>query len=175
MNRLRHYSAAIGLVSGIVALGLPWMTFELSSGVTGAISWGDVSAGSVSLSVAAAAAWALTLLVSPRWRRVLGVSVAVMVSVSIVLALGSLGESADIVLSRAESEAGVIGAFSLADVTWAWSVAGPTLSGLAMGAFLVAGVALMIWPGRERQKDPYQRENADPWEQLSRGGDPTER
>jgi hypothetical protein len=175
MDHIRHYSAALGLLAGIVALGLPWLTFELSSGVTGAVTWGDVSAGSVSLSVASACAWALTLLVSPMWRRILGVSVALMGSVAIGFALASLGRTPEIVLSRAESEAGVIGAFSLDDVAWTWSVAGPTLSFVAMGALLLTGVALMVWPGGKRKKDPYQREIADPWEQLSRGGDPTER
>lgn len=175
MDRLRHYFAVLALVSGVVALGLPWASFQLSSGVTGTISWGDMSAGSVSFAVASAAAWALTLLVGPVWRRALGVVVALLASASAVFALLSLARAPEIVLSRAESEAGVLGAFRIDDVVWSWSVAGPVLSMTAIAAFALAGVAMLVWPGTRRSKDRYQRANADPWEQLSRGDDPTER
>jgi hypothetical protein len=175
MDRLRHYFAVLGLVAGVISLGLPWASFQLSSGVTGTIAWGDVSAGSVSFAVAAAAAWALTLLVGPAWRRALGVAVVVLASNSAAFALMSLSRAGEIVLSRAESEAGVIGAFSIDDVLWSWSVAGPTLSMGSVSAFVLSGLALIAWPGARRGKDRYEREKADPWEQLSRGDDPTER
>lgn len=175
MDRLRHYSAALGLLAGVIALGLPWLSFELSSGVRGNIAWGDVSAGSVSVTVAAGAAWALTLLVTPFWRRILGAAVASMSLTAIVLAFLSLNRVPDIVLSRAESESGVIGVFTPDDLVWSWTAAGLTLSGVSVLAFLVTGLALIVWPGASRHRDPYQRETSDPWEQLSRGGDPTER
>jgi hypothetical protein len=175
MDRLRHYFAVLGLVAGLISLGLPWASFQLSSGVTGMVTWGDMSAGSVSFTVAAAAAWALTLLVGPGWRRALGAAIVVLASTSAAFALMSLSRAGEIVLSRAESEAGVMGAFSIDDVLWSWSLAGPVLSMTAVGAFFLAGLALMAWPGARRAKDRYERAKADPWEQLSLGDDPTER
>lgn len=175
MDRLRHYFAVLGLVAGVISLGLPWVSFQLSSGAAGTVAWGDMSAGSVSFAVAAAAAWALTLLVGPVWRRALGVAVAVLASTSAAFALISLARAGEVVLSRAESEAGVMGAFSVDDVLWSWSLAGPVLSMSAVCGFFLAGVALMAWPGAKRGDDRYEREKADPWEQLSRGDDPTER
>ncbi len=175
MDRLRHYFAVLGLVAGVTSLGLPWVRFQLSSGVTGTVTWGDMSAGSVSFAVAAAAAWALTLLVGPLWRRALGIALVVLASTSAAFALMSLSRAVEIVLSRAESEAGVTGAFSIDDVLWSWSLAGPVMSMTAVSAFFLAGLALMAWPGTRRSHDRYEREKADPWEQLSRGDDPTER
>ncbi|MFZ9087374.1 MAG: Trp biosynthesis-associated membrane protein [Pontimonas sp.] len=175
MSRLRHYFAALGLVSGLVALGLPWLTFELTTGLAGSVGWGDVSPGSVSVVFAAAAGWGLTLMLSPRPRRVVGSLIGLLGLSAGILAVLSLASGTQAVLSQAEAASGVLGVFSLDDIAWSWNPVGIACAGTAIVSFCLSGLATMAWPGLARQKDPYQLTPSDPWDELSQGSDPTAR
>ena len=175
MSRLRHYFAGVGLLAGLIALGLPWLTFSVSTGLTGSVAWGDMSAGSVSTVLAAAAGWGLSLLVVPTWRRIVGALVAVLAVASSVLAWSSLRAGPEAVVSQAESSSGVLGVFTIEDIVWSWSPAGVGFAAVAIGAFFFSGLAAVIWPGEKRERKRYERATRDPWDELSQGSDPTAR
>lgn len=175
MTRLRHYFAALGIVSGLVALGLPWLTFELTTGLTGSVGWADVSPDSVSVVFAAAAGWGLTLMLSPRPRRVVGGLISALGLSAGVLAMLSLASGPQAVLSQAEAASGVLGVFRLDDIAWSWNPVGIAFAVTAIAAFLLSGLATTVWPGFARRKDPYQLTPSDPWDELSQGSDPTAR
>ena len=173
MSRLRHYFVSIGLLAGLIGLGLPWLTFSVSTGLIGSVAWGEISGGSVSMVLAAAAGWGLTLLISPAWRRVVGALVATLAITAGVLAWSSFSAGPEAVVSQAESASGVIGVFTIEDIAWNWSPAGVGIASVAIVALFLSGLTTVIWPGEKRVHNRYQRTTRDPWEVLSQGTDPT--
>lgn len=175
MSRLRHYFASIGLLTALIGLGLPWLTFSVSTGLTGSVGWGEMSGGSVSMVLAAAAGWGLTLLISPPWRRVVGALVAILAVGSSVLAWSSLSAGPEAVVSQAESASGVLGVFTIEDIAWSWSWTGVGMAATAIVALVLSGLSTVIWPGQKRERNRYERTTRDPWDELSQGSDPTAR
>lgn len=134
-----------------------------------------MSPDSVSVVFATAAGWGLTLMLSPRLRRVVGGLISVLALSAGVLATLSLATGAQAVLSQAEAASGVLGVFNLDDIAWSWNPVGIAFAGMSIVAFFLSGLATMVWPGVARRKDPYQLTPSDPWDELSEGSDPTAR
>jgi hypothetical protein len=147
----------------------------MTTGLTGAVTWGTLSPGSVSVFFAAAAAWGLTLMVAPPARRLVGLLIVALSALAVFLARQSVAGGGDQVVSQAESASGVLGVFTIDDIAWSWS---PTGIGFAFGAMValgLSGAAGALWPGERRNGNRYQVATADPWEELSQGADPTAR
>jgi len=170
---------AVGLVLGLVSAEAPWLTVQVPTGAQATAGWAGVAAASFSLALAAVAAWGASLLTPPGVTRVLGV-VQLLLAGGSAVALGrAFVLSDELIASVAADASGVSGAFSVAETLQEWGPGWITVSSVAIAAVFLSGVVAAWNPGVDRRTRKYDRDalaaEADPWESLSDGVDPTDR
>lgn len=180
LTRLRHHVMVAGLVAGIIALGVPWVSVSLTTGADGVATWADFSPASFSLALAAAAGWGATLLTRPLATRVLSAVQSGLAVSALLFVVSSIGQVGEVATRTAAAITGVSGVFGASDITWAWNHWGVGLSVVTCGAFFLSGVAGMVYPGEKRRRpsryeQPGGAGDAHPWDALSDGTDPTAR
>lgn len=175
----RQYLVAAGLVLGLVSAEAPWITVQVPTGASASAGWAAVAPASFSLALAAVAAWGASLLTPPLVTRVLGVAQLLLAAGS-ALALGrALVLSEELITRVAADASGVPGVFSVAETLTEWGPGWIAVSGVAIIAVFLSGVVGAWNPGTDRRTQKYDRSaaaaEADPWESLSDGVDPTDR
>ena len=174
----RHYPMVVAVVCGGMAVGAPWLVVAVPTGASSQASWGDVAPASLSLALAAVAAWGATLLVSPTATRILGVVQMMLASTGLWFLVTRWLNPSGVVDSLSDKASGVVGAIDPETVQATWAPGWGAMAGLAMVAVVVSGLWSALAPGSPRrdtsQYEPQDtRLNDDPWQALDNGGDPT--
>lgn len=178
----RHLLAGIAAVALLVGFGQPWSTITLTTGQTVTMTGNDQAPLALSLLLVTGASHALSLLV---YR---GAHLTAVI-VQTVSALGALWASVQ-ALNQAVQAAraditqltGLSGSETINDLV-AGVVTHPFPTGISVvgvSAFVLSSlIGLTVW--REKKETPSrfdrpsQAENQHPWDELSDGGDPTDR
>lgn len=178
--RSRHLVSAVATASGLLALSLPWVSTEAVAGQSVSAGWGDLSALSLSLAVAAVAAWGASSLSAGRPLRALGFIQGGLSGAGLLVLILSFSSPRPALASVAREVTGLdLGTSSLAgELTW--NFLGPTLAIASLLGLIAGGVLAGVTrtTPTTNSGSRYERgtdDSADPWDQLSSGVDPTER
>jgi hypothetical protein len=176
----RHYPMIGALILGLVSVGAPWVSVELPTGAVGQAGVTEVAPASFSAALAAIAAWGATLLTRPVATRIVSSVQAALGVVAGVFLARAFIDTDSVVESVAAGASGVIGALSAADAAATWSPVWIGVWAVVLLAVTASGIWGVLVPGsRGDKRSQYERsipaEDADPWESLSDGVDPTSR
>jgi hypothetical protein len=179
---LRHVLAGLAILALLIGFGQPWSTITLTTGQTISLTGNDQAPLALSLLLVTAAAHALSLLV---YR---GAHLAAVI-VHTLSALGALWATM-VALRGAVSAArhqitqltGLSGADTInelvSQVTTAPFAAGISVVGVVL--FVLSGLlGLTVWRDRKTTVSRFDRPSPSneqhPWDEISDGGDPTDR
>ena len=179
---LRHVLGAIAVIALLVGFGQPWSNITLTTGQTITLTGNDQAPLALSLLLVTAAAHALSLLV---YR---GAHVAAVI-VQAVSALGALWATLAALagaISAARPQITQLTGLSGADtinelVSQVTTAPFPTgVSVVGVGAFVLSALlGLTIWRERKHTVSRFDRPSGStdqhPWDEMSDGGDPTDR
>lgn len=177
-SRLRIWVGLFGLILGLFSLATPWVRIEADQvGETGLV-WSTLAPASLSVATAAAAAWALGLLLKPVGIRIVSVVTAGLSVAALALAISAWSNTDQVAVSQADQIVGISGLITAQDLVITpvfWALA---LSLISVAVLAAAGVFGLIWPeNRSASTNRYERRTsdgpADTWDQLSQGEDPT--
>lgn len=179
MGRIPLWLGGVSLLIGGLFFGASWLSWSSSSGSTLSATWWEFSPASATLAMAAAAAWAATILSRGLTVRLLGFLQIGLAAAALWLLTGAL-LSPDESLSRLRDE--VIGLdlaleSGASALTWSGFVIGTALVSL-LGLGLSGLMAALLPPPPSTKRSRYERtrpDSDDPWDLLSRGVDPTGR
>lgn len=176
----RHYPMIGALIVGLVGVGAPWVVVELPTGAVGQAGVAEIAPASFSAALAAVAAWGATLLTRSVATRIVSGLQAALGVVSGVFFARAFVDTDSVIESVAAGASGVVGALSAADAVSTWSPVWIGLWAVVLVAVIASGVWGVLAPGaRATTRSKYERANqvvdADPWESLSDGVDPTSR
>lgn len=179
---LRHISAAVGGLALLVGFGQTWSTLTLTTGQTVAVSGTEQAPLALSLMLVVAAAHLLSLLVY-RAAHLTTVIVQTLGSVGAGVALwGAVANPVGAASSRISQLTGLSGQQTidaLVDAVTVNTVAvGVSVTGVV--AFVIASVlGLLVWREQPESASRFDRHPGNvtqhPWDELSDGGDPTDR
>ena len=179
MTRPHLTIGAASTVLGLAMLGSPWVSWKTTSGGELTAGWSEFSPASLSFAAAAAAALAASTLLRGVWLRGVGALQTLLALLGIWLAVGDL-LTPDPILTRLTSNLlGIDLGSGNAPNHVSWS-AFPVVSTMAALLGLAASGLLTLWLPSQTgtSRTHYERplpDSEDPWDQLTRGADPTGR
>jgi hypothetical protein len=179
---LRHILAGIAVVALLVGFGQPWSVITLTTGHTVSLTGNDQAPLALSLLLVTAAAHALSLLVY-RHAHLVAVIVQVLSSLGALYAtLVSLDAAVTAARPQITQLTGLSGADTINELVSQTATApfaiGVSVVGLV--AFVLSGVVgLTVWREKKEPVSRFDRPSGSseqhPWDEISDGGDPTDR
>lgn len=178
--RVRTYGAIVALILFLFSLASPVLSVSVEQGGSGELTWSELSPESLSVVVAALAAWGVTLLTKEKSVRVFSGLQAGLGLAALYLWFSQGPSAEEAALEEAERIVGIEGVVSASDLAVS---SHPVASALVVGvcvAVVASGVAGVFAPQRVGKRvNRFERDDpktsSEIWDQLSHGDDPTAR
>ena len=179
---LRHILAGVAVIALLIGFGQPWAVITLTTGQTVTLTGNDQAPLALSLLLVTAAAHALSLLVY-RGAHLAAVIVGALSSLGALWAtIAALGGAVSAARPQITQLTGLSGQDTINDLVSGVSTA-PFAAGVSVvgvGAFVVSALlGLTVWRVRKTSVSRFDRPQTGneqhPWDEISDGGDPTDR
>lgn len=173
LRRFKTMGAVVALALGLVGLGWPWVTIQLTTDSDESLGWFEIAGASMSFFIAAIAAWGATLLSHGLVSRSISGVQALLGLTALAFLIDSTAGVDDVVSGRVEQWSFLVGQVSSGDVVSSVNLASIALCAIAVAAISISGISGALLRQATPTTNRYDNTPLDTWDQLSRGEDPT--